>query len=215
MTFPLASSLTTPSPHEIRTYNFLPLPEILASYGAVVAWDLVGRYRWLCLSVAMVVLVVFNWLFLSFFFAPPLLQTNATPEQIPYNIGLGSVLTVVMRQTKPCDTVWLEPGTAIIGNQTYMYFLFLTRYPASKFQTTKHELGTQWYDLYTSVGQIHFAIPDMKGSTGSLPAGCHGKPSRTFLITRTMQIGPGWQQVFAVRNHAGVPIWQALVKRTE
>ena len=41
MTFPLASSLTAPSPHEIRTYNFLPLPEILAGYGAVVAWDLV------------------------------------------------------------------------------------------------------------------------------------------------------------------------------
>src|SRR2546430_10981477 len=46
VTFPIASSLMTESPHKIRTYNLLPLPQILAGYGAVVAWVILERYRW-------------------------------------------------------------------------------------------------------------------------------------------------------------------------
>jgi 4-amino-4-deoxy-L-arabinose transferase-like glycosyltransferase len=213
MTFPIASSLTIHSPHDVRTYNFLPLPEILAGYGAVVAWDIVGRYRWLWFSVGMVVLLLFNWVFLSFYFSAPLLQTDVTADQFPYNVGLKPVLTTVMQQVKPCDTVWLEPATDRLDNQTYMYYLFLMRYPPSRFQSSRaQEVDTQ-LDLYTSVGQVHFAIPGAQESLVSLPAGCKGKPSRTFFITRTALAGPEWQQIVAVRNHAGVAIWQGLVKR--
>jgi len=212
VTFPVASSLTT-NTYEIRTYNFVPLPEILAGYGAVVAWDLLGCYRWKqfsaaqgALAISVMVLLVFNVLFLSFFFSPLLLQTNATADQIPYNIGLRPVLTKVMQQVKPCDTVWLEPD-----NQTYIYYLFMTRYPSSQFLSTAQEVDAP-ANVYGSVGQVHFAIPDGEENSVSLPAGCAGKPSRTFFITRTAQIQPGWQQIIIVSNRADVPIWQALVK---
>ncbi|HEY4032956.1 MAG TPA: phospholipid carrier-dependent glycosyltransferase [Ktedonobacteraceae bacterium] len=210
LTFPIASSLTTPSPIERRIYNFLPLPEILAGYGAVVAWELLKRYRWkwfsaaqVALAISIIMLLIFNWMFLSFFFSPPLLQTDATADQIPYNIGLRPVLTKVMQQVKPCDTVWLEPT-----NQTYIYYLFFTRYPSNLFLSTGQEVDA-FQQVYGSVGQVHFAIP---GGAVALPAGCQGKPSRTFFITRTAQVGPGWQQIIAERNHAGVSIWQALMK---
>src|SRR5207237_9571070 len=72
VTFPIASSLTQGSPHEIRTYNFLPLPEILAGYGAVVAWEMIGRYQWkwfsaarVALAISVCLLVIFNQMFLS------------------------------------------------------------------------------------------------------------------------------------------------------
>jgi hypothetical protein len=42
---------------------------------------------------------------------------------------------------------------------------------------------------------------------------CEDKPSRVFFITRTAQVPPGWQQITAVRNSAGVPIWQGLIWR--
>ncbi len=218
VTFPVASSLTTGGlPHEVRTYNVLPLPEILAGYGAVVAWEILGRYRWKWLSAAQVALAIsaivfsiFNLMFLSFFFGPPLLQTDATAEQIPYNVGLREVLTKVMQRVRPCDTVWLELGNDANDNQPYMYFLFLTRYPLKKFQSTAHEVDAPW-NMYSSIGQVHFGIPDPEQNTVSLPAGCKGKPSRTFFIRRIV-LRPGWREVVAVRNRAGVPIWQALVK---
>src|SRR5437588_5822521 len=176
----------------MRIYNCLPLPEILAGYGAVVAWEMLRRYRckWFSaaqgiLAISAIVFSIFNLLFLSFFFSPPLLQTDVTADQIPYNVGLKPVLTTVMQQVKPCDTVWLEPATDRLDNQTYMYYLFLTRYPPSRFQSSRaQEVDTQ-LDLYTSVGQMHFAIPGAQESLVSLPAGCKGKPSRTFFITRT------------------------------
>jgi 4-amino-4-deoxy-L-arabinose transferase-like glycosyltransferase len=209
-TFPIASSLTTGSPHEIRTYNFLPLPEILAGYGAVVAWEMLSRYRWKWFSAAQgalvisaSLLIIFNHLFLSFFFAPPLLQTDATAGQIPYNIGLRPVLTTIMQQAKPCDTVWLDAT-----NQTYIYYLFIMRYPSNLFLSTGRE-GNAFQNNYGSVGQVYFGSPGSQ--TVSLPAGCEGKPSRTFCVTRTAQILPGWQQITAERNSAGVPIWQGLV----
>jgi 4-amino-4-deoxy-L-arabinose transferase-like glycosyltransferase len=212
VTFPIATSLTG-SPHEIRTYNFVPLPEIIAGYGAVVAWEMLQPYRWKRFSVVQILLgtsitvfLIFNWIFLSFFFAPPLLQTDATADQIPYNVGLRPVLTTVMQQVKPCDTVWLEST-----NQTYIYYLFLTRYPASVFQSTAQEVDAP-SNLYTSVGQVHFGTPDSQQGSVSLSPGCEEESPRTFFITRNAQIDPGWQQVIAVKNSAGVPIWQALVK---
>ena len=212
VTYPIASSLTTDT-YEIRTYNFVPLPEILAGYGAIVAWEMLGRYRWKwfsaaqgALAISAMVFSIFNLLFLSFFFAPPLLQTDATADQIPYNVGLRPVLSKVMQQVRPCDTVWLQPG-----NQTYMYYLFLTRYPSNQFLSTGQEVDA-FQNVYGSVGQVHFGTPDSQQDTVSLPAGCEGKPSHTFFITRTAQIEPGWQQVIAMKNRAGVPIWQGLVK---
>jgi 4-amino-4-deoxy-L-arabinose transferase-like glycosyltransferase len=211
LTFPIASSLTTPSPNDQRTYNFLPLPEILAGYGVVVAWELLRRYRWkwfsaaqVALAISVIMLLIFNWMFLSFFFGPPLLQTDATADRIPYNIGLRPVLTDVMQQVKPCDIVWLEPS-----NQTYIYYLFFTHYPSNLFLSMGQEVDA-FQQVYGSVGQVHFATP---GGAIAHPAGCQGKPSRTFFITRTTQVGPGWQQIIAVKNRAGVPIWQALVKK--
>jgi 4-amino-4-deoxy-L-arabinose transferase-like glycosyltransferase len=211
-TFPIASSLTTPSPHEIRTYNFLPLPEILAGYGAVVAWEMLSRYRWKLFSVAQgalvisaSLLIIFSQMFLSFFFAPPLLQTDATADQIPYNIGLRPVLTTVMQQVKPCDTVWLDST-----NQTYIYYLFIMHYPSNLFLSTGREVDAFFQNPYSSVGQVYFGSPSSQQV--SQPAECEGKPSRTFYVTRTAQVFPGWQQITAVRNSAGVPIWQGLVQ---
>jgi hypothetical protein len=213
VTYPIASSLTTDT-HEIRPYNFVPLPEILAGYGAVIAWEMLQPYRWKYFSVVrtaletgIAVFLIFNWIFLSFFFAPPLLQTDATVDQIPYNIGLRPVLTTVMQQVKPCDTVWLESD-----NQTYISYLFLTRYPSNLLPSTAREVDTPW-NVYGSVGQVHFGTPDSQQDTVSLPAGCEGMSSRVFFITRKAQIEPGWQQVMAVSNRAGVAIWQALVRR--
>src|SRR5437588_8856234 len=155
----------------MRIYNCLPLPEILAGYGAVVAWEMLRRYRckWFSaaqgiLAISAIVFSIFNLLFLSFFFSPPLLQTDATADQIPYNVGLRPVLTTVMQQAKPCDTVWLEPT-----NQTYIYFLFLTRYPSSLFPSTAQEVDSFFQNNYGSVAQVHFGIPDDQRSTVSLP----------------------------------------------
>src|SRR5262249_33075255 len=46
VTFPIGSSMTTLDvPHEIRSYNFLPLPELLAGYGALITWEEISRVR--------------------------------------------------------------------------------------------------------------------------------------------------------------------------
>ena len=214
VTFPIASSLTTLDvPHELRSLNFLPLPELLAAYGAVVLWQALSRYRWKWFSAAqgamagaLVILMLFNVLFLRTYFAPPLLNTNATADQIPYNVGLRDVLNNVMPQVGPCDIVWLEPD-----NQTYIYYLFLTKYPASTFQRTSHEVD-QPLALFNAVGQVHFGIPDATNNNLLRSGSCKVKPSRTFFIARNAQIGPGWREIFTIKNGAGISIWRVLVR---
>jgi hypothetical protein len=216
ITYPIASSLTTDaSPNEIRTYNVIPLPELLAGYGAVVAWNLLSRYRWRRVSAAHVaalagiaVFVLFNVVFLRTFFATPLLETDQKGYEEPYSLGLRPVIEKVAQEAGRCDIIWLEST-----NQTYIYYLFLTRYPPAQFQKAdvKKDTVNGWLQV-PAFENVHFGVPFIDNHIIIRPSDCNPEPYRVFFVTHTKHTGPEWQPFTAVTNKNNDPIWWAVVR---
>lgn len=216
MTFPLAASLTDQAlPNEVRAYNFVPLPQLLAGCGGAMAWAHFARlgqgWRWAGKVFAVVGLVVFglfSQLSLSYFFGPPLLETNQAAKNLPYNLGLRPVLQKVSGEARPCDQIWLEPT-----NQAYIYYLFLTQYSPPRFQqAVKGQqvddggwLRVDWFNA------VHFGVPGTdKHNAPPLP-GCTGQASRLFFLSHNTRTGPEWREIAVTRNKSGEAVWKALL----
>jgi 4-amino-4-deoxy-L-arabinose transferase-like glycosyltransferase len=215
--YPVADSLTdgdrngtiAGGPHELRSIDFLPLPELLAGFGAVFLWRELNRYgQWgrisaLGLGLAgSLVLVVFAVTFFSYFFGPPFLATNQA--DLPFNIGLRPMLDVVTERLQPCDVVWMEPG-----NQAYIYYLFLTRYPPSKAQQMDF---TQTYDRWLHIDafdQVHFGTPPDPEHLTVAP-GCTAY--HAYMVARSPITWPGWSEIASVKNAAGRLVWHVMIK---
>ncbi|MCC7447438.1 MAG: glycosyltransferase family 39 protein [Anaerolineae bacterium] len=218
-TYPIASSLTTGNSetaaqlgraHEIRSYNFLPLPELLAGYGAVVVWRKLTRYRWgkipaVGLALGMVALIVgFNLLFIPAYFEPPWLETRA-PGNTFYNIGLRPMLELVTRGASVCDVIWIDNT-----NQAYMYYLFLTRYPPRQWQQFSPTLPQTGAVSIKVFDNVRFGVPPLDNLMPPTAPDCAGKPYRAFFVTQVKPTPPGWQEIGAVRNKAGQAMWHVV-----
>ncbi len=218
LTFPISSSLTNVEiPHEVRAYNFVPLPQLLAGYGAIVLFQKLSGVRWGrfkpvygLLAGGVVTLLVFQNLFLPAFFSRPLLETTTAAADMPYNTGQEPVIQKVAQLAGPCDSVWIEPG-----NQTYIYYLFETRYPPEQFQKLNFETSTRnggW--LYVPyIDNIHFGIPGREPDTAPKLPGCTTTAGRLYFASHTVPTGPEWQELLAVRNQTGQAVWRLVVHR--
>jgi 4-amino-4-deoxy-L-arabinose transferase-like glycosyltransferase len=217
LTFPMAASFTNHGiPHEIRTYNLLPLPELLSGYGLVLIWEWGAKTRWrrvlsvVFLDAAVFTFFVFNVLFLRYFFGPLLLHENPEGQEVYENVGLRPALEKVRDTAQACDIIWVEPM-----NQTYMYYLFLTRTPPEQFQqaqtvrNTDHYLNIKWMD------NIRFGAPDFDTIDAPPIPGCEGQPSHTYFVTRRPSMTDGWQDLIVVRNDAGGVLWRAAREITQ
>ncbi len=224
LTYPLADSLTRGAPpfengmagipHELRSYNFVPLPELLAGLGAVVLYSKLRPLRWGKYAVALVTIagaaigILFSIISLSYFFGPPILTTSAGPDLVPLNQGFGTVINQMASKVRPCDSIWLQAA-----NQIYIYYLFYTQYPPAetqKFDLTR--LDGPWLDIH-DFGQVHVGDPNFTNPSPSSRPDCQGQPQTAYYVTRSSNDWPGWQEQTAVRNELGTPIWRLLVKR--
>src|SRR5258708_31595788 len=221
-TWPLAAALTvTGIPTETRTVNFLPLPELLAAYGAVVIFDMLrakqGRLRsvgtYSLVAATAIIYLVFNVYFLANFFATPILERNDIAQNVaPYNSGLATLLKAVSAQSTDCYTIRVEHQ-----NQAYIYYLFFSQYPPEKFQ--KAELFETpappddfnyipWFNNVRFVNRNDLLHPNnFKYPTPPL---CPNTDAHyTFMIRRQEFISPDWTEVAASRTKGGNVLWVA------
>ncbi len=216
LTFPLAASLTNQGiPHEIRTYNLLPLPELLAGYGLALIWEWGAAVPWkrnlsyVLLGGIFLVFGLFNISFLTYFFAPSLWHAAPQGQEVYDNIGLRPVLEKVHATAQDCDIIWIDRMV-----EPYMYYLFLTRMPPEAFQNARTEknddlwLNIKWMD------NVRFGAPDFDQIDAPPIPNCDGQPSKTYFVTRRPQVTNGWQDFFATRNDAGNILWRAMVQPT-
>ena len=217
--YPIADSMTRGdsetsaigAPHEIRSMNVLPLPELAAAYGAVVVFETLRRKRWGNIAVAGLVAlgsVCYIWfaaLSLSYYFNPPLPGSDAEP----YNVGLGTVLNEVVAQMQPCDNIWLQTG-----NQTYIDYLFLTRYPPQRVQQfdLTHTNGSGTLEI-SGFDRMSFSQPDMQQPVPPNRPECARQTQRAFYVTKSDKSYPGWQQISVSNDPQGNVLWQGMVKQ--
>src|SRR5258708_10513726 len=218
VTYPIASSLTWgPTTH--REINVLSLPELVAGYGAMLVCEALLRTRVLRRAVlyagvvsGVSLLLIFCLLFFGGYFSPPLLETNAPAELIPYNIGFRSVLQYVSEHSQSCDEVWLEPSF-----EAYMAYLFYTRYPPSRFQQAARDgkveklkapdgfLFIPWLD------NVRFAP---LGTGTEPPLLCPGQHLRVWFSGKSgLMFGSDWQDKFSVNNASGAAIWRVQLRQ--
>jgi hypothetical protein len=212
LTFPIASSLTNTSgaAHEIRAYNVLPLPELLAGAGAVAAWDTLKRIgpglgspAPLAAAGAGVALIVFTVLFVAGYFAPTA-RTSDPVGPDPYNVGLRDALAFAGGRAGDCDTVYLEPD-----NQAYVSYLFLTRFPPREFQAARQPALAP-LAVFESAGRARFSVPAPDAPAEGRPRACATSPSTNFFVTRTPPGDPAWSRLATLPDDAGHPAWHVM-----
>jgi 4-amino-4-deoxy-L-arabinose transferase-like glycosyltransferase len=207
--FPIASSLTTMDiPHEIRSYNFIPLPELLAGYGAIIAWEKFSHisFKWFppkapaltMAGIAIIILALFTRAFLRGYFIP----LPSTANQFPYNTGLQPVLTQVMPKVKPCDVVWIDND-----NQPYIYYLFYTQYDPNRIQPIARQIDKTGSG-FGVIEQVHFGSP--VPLQAPVTSTCSGKPSHVYWITRTQHSGSEWREQAIYKTENGITLWRGL-----
>jgi hypothetical protein len=215
ITYPLAASLTS-NPTSHREINLLPLPELLAGFGAavVLVWAAQLRSRnravLVCLSVSgFALLICFTTIFLQSYFSPPLLQSTESPDFMPYSVGLRPALDYLRANADPCDEIWVEPFFA-----SYMAYMFYTRYPPARFQSAtvfKKEDGVGWLWIPWLDG-VWFAVPnEAPYYHPPLIKSCAGKSWRVWFVGKKTKLST-WPTVFSVNNANGESIWRLQVK---
>ena len=215
-TFPLAASFTTTYPHETRSLNFLPLPELLAAYGAVVAWrGLRPVARAGFVGLIGLLFAVNVWVFLTGYFPERTALLNLSPDRIPANVGFGPIAREAANRLQPCDTLWVDDFL-----QGYIYYLFDNQYPPSRYQQDDKALKTGPKGGYVFVrwfGQVYIGMPRAADYL-ALPQSLKGCPDsdptkgKVYWITRLPpdkwpETRLPWEALQVISNAKGEPLW--------
>ena len=214
--FPLAASLTNQGiPHEIRTYNLLPLPELLAGYGLALIreWGAAAEWKraitYVLIGITFFVFGLFNISFLTYYFGPSLWHIDPPGQEVYHNIGLRPVLEKVHTTAQPCDIIWVDRM-----GEPYIYYLFLTRTPPEQFQNARTEKNEDLWLNIKWLNNVRFGAPDFDQIDAPPIPDCDGQPSQTYFVTRRPTLTEGWQDFFATHNDAGNILWRAMVQPT-
>jgi hypothetical protein len=213
-TYPLAASFTlTGIPSENRTVGFLPCPELLAGYGAMVVMTGLGRPRFpwssaarrLCAITAFLgAVVVYESRFIPWFFDAPYLGTRRDPSSMPVSVGLREILQESERRAQPCDVVYVD-------ELLWVSYLFMARYPPARFQQDEKVGENVPPDDFLNIaafGNVRMSPPNEWRFRSAKPAPPCATPHKELFVTRHFSLGPEWRRVHSIANAAGAPLWE-------
>lgn len=126
---PLSASITTDSPHALRSLTFLPTWEIFASIGIIFFYTLIKKKnieRFMFLLFAFIVFISLSFFFKQYFDVFPKTQSES------FQYALSKTIPYVIENEKYYRKV-------VFGNnenlyQSYMFFLFYTKYDPKAYQ---------------------------------------------------------------------------------
>lgn len=128
LSFPIAASLSIPTPHALRALNFLPIPQILSAFGLVYTWQSlpINTRKAFALLMSVVVLA----LFMNFVYRYSISNTKLVVSD--WGDGYKQLVTYVGKNEYKYDKI------IVSGHywQPYMYFLFYDKFDPKKFQQT-------------------------------------------------------------------------------
>lgn len=215
-TFQIAASLTIFSPHQVRALNFLPLPELLAGYGAVILWkNLKNNYlRWGVAAALSLLFVVNATVFLTGFFNEASTVYDRAQEQIPANLVLDRAAKDSYQLLQPCDTLWFDS----INNQSYIYYLFLSGYSPARFHQDAKVTTDDTYNKFEKVtrfGQVNIGQPDKTNLTQTNLDCRSTNPGKVYWLTRQPSeewpnTGLTWKTLQTYNTPKGQPFWSLL-----
>lgn len=120
---PLPASITTGAPHAMRTFNLLPIPQILGALGVVAIARQFKASRKIILLLGFFLLVNWVYLYHNYFIVFPRDQSGS------FQYPLGQAIDYVL--TKEGDYQKIIFSNQNHGYQSYMFFLFFGRFSPS------------------------------------------------------------------------------------
>ncbi len=124
---PLPASIATQAPHAMRLYNALPVWQIFSAFGFVTAYRWTKKFRFTALWIfAMGMLVAIAALFRNYFIVFPLEQSR------PYQYALTTTIPYVLAAEGDFERIVFSNTDHLY--QSYMFFLFHSRYDPQKYQ---------------------------------------------------------------------------------
>lgn len=159
LTAPIAASITTDSPHALRSFVFLPTWEIFYSLGILYIYNFIrkGNPRKIFVLV-LGVLVVFStaYLYKYYFFVFPQLQSDS------FQYALSKAIPYVISNEKKYEKVIFDNNTHL--SQSYMFFLFYTKYDPVLYQSLGGTVAGG-YDAVHKIGKYEFRPINMINET--------------------------------------------------
>jgi 4-amino-4-deoxy-L-arabinose transferase-like glycosyltransferase len=135
---PLAASLTTDTPHAVRTIVFLPMFQLLTAVGIVFVYNLLKRiYLNNNLKIRIGLLVIVFFVFCSItievsrYFDLYFLHLNHEFSQY-WQYGYEQIINYVQQNRNKYDKIVISENL----EQPYIFFLFYTKYTPSLYQKT-------------------------------------------------------------------------------
>lgn len=118
----VAPSLTTGAPHAMRSYNILPIPQILISLGILKAL----KSRFLYLGIVIIVIYFLINFYREYFYSFPKTQSSS------FQYSLHSAIKFVLNNEKSYNKVIFSNYDNLY--QSYMFCLFNSRYDPFSYQ---------------------------------------------------------------------------------
>ncbi len=142
---PIPASVTNDVPHAVRTLNFLPTYQIFTALGiySALLWLLNLKAKYLRYSILVVVClgILFNFLYyLNQYFS----QQNYYYSK-DWQYGYEEAVKFVLSQ-KDYEKVIVSNQVPL--DQSYIFFLFYSKYPPKDFQNAKTSVGNHNFDRY-------------------------------------------------------------------
>lgn len=142
---PIPASVTNDVPHAVRTLNFLPTYQIFTALGiySALLWLFNLKAKYLKYSVLFVVClgILFNFLYyLNQYFS----QQNYYYSK-DWQYGYEEAVRFVLSQ-KDYEKVIVSNQVPL--DQSYIFFLFYSKYPPTDFQNAKTSVGNHNFDRY-------------------------------------------------------------------
>jgi len=119
---PIPASLTTEAPHAMRSFNVLPVPQILMGLGAIALWQRISENWKKKAKIGLVIFLIFHlaYLYHQYFINFPFEQSDSF--QYPLKKAIGYALANQDQYQKIVVTNKKQ------GYQSYMFYLFFSRY---------------------------------------------------------------------------------------
>lgn len=125
---PLAATITTDTPHAMRSYTFIPTWQILTSLGIVFTYIALNKSLYKKVFISVITLVILGsicYFSYMYYYIFPLTQSNS------FQYGLKQSIAFVLEEQNQYNKIIISNQDNLY--QSYMFFLFYTKYDPNKY----------------------------------------------------------------------------------
>lgn len=151
----LPAALTTDAPHAMRSFNLLPIPQILVALGVVCLFlKIKAKQKLLAIGLGGLVLVSLAYLVHNYFINFPQEQSQS------FQLALAEAIDYVLANEKKYDQIIFSNHDQTA--QSYMFFLFFSQYDPELYQRQGGTISAG-FEKSHQIGKYQFRHIDWPG----------------------------------------------------